>query len=307
MIYAQINDPELEKGLALLPEDGITRFSMLGGTIKGALLAGTRMAVQARANHELGILESLALSQGLIGTGLASATIKDGDQIGIRMDCTGPLRGFSCEASWDGKVRGYLFTDGIVLDRPPGSFDLKPYIGRGTLSVIRKSPDNEPYTGHIELVHGRIAEDITEYFLRSEQTRTALALSVHFDQKGRISGAGGLFFQALPGADDTDMEDTEVRMQEMVSLGNWFAQGKSREEFLAEWFAAFDVQILARTPVCFECSCSKERFLSYLKALGPKELRDMAEKGPLPLETRCHYCNTRYVFSRDELESLIGD
>ncbi len=307
MILKEIKDTELRERLSSLAPDGITRFSLLGGAVKGALLSGTAMAAQARINHDLGILESLALSQGLIAGGLLSTTIKEDTKINIRFDCSGPLKGFTIDADWQGNVRGYLFNNEVYIDKPLDSFDLKPFIGLGTLSVTRRTGTGEPYAGHIELVHGRIAEDITEYFLKSEQARTALSLSVRFDQQGRIAGAGGLFFQAMPGAYNDDMEDIEVWMQEVPLLGNYFSEGKSSHDFLEEWFRNFEVDILADSKVRFYCSCNKERFASYIKALGKTELEDLIKNGPFPMDIRCHYCNSSYDFSQDDLKALLEE
>ncbi len=304
MIIAPITDPVSVDHLTNIAPDGITRFTMLQGSVKGALISGTRLVSQARANHQLGIIESLALGQALLSVGLLSTTIKQGTRLGLQINCTGPLKGLSVEASWDGNVRGYLFTDSILIDKPLESFDLQPFIGNGTLSVIRKDARSEPYTGHIQLVHGRIAEDLTEYFLRSEQTKTALAVSVRFDQEGRVSGAGGLFFQALPGAQDLDMEDTEDRMREMPSLGTWFASGKSRQDLLDQWFRAFEIEHVHESPVQFYCDCSRERFLQFLGAMGKAELDHILETGPWPMEIHCHNCSSRYYFPREEIESL---
>jgi len=304
MIIAPITDPVSVDHLTNIAPDGITRFTMLQGSVKGALISGTRLVSQARANHQLGIIESLALGQALLSVGLLSTTIKQGTRLGLQINCTGPLKGLSVEASWDGNVRGYLFTDSILIDKPLESFDLQPYIGNGTLSVIRKDARSEPYTGHIQLVHGRIAEDLTEYFLRSEQTKTALAVSVRFDQEGRVSGAGGLFFQALPGAQDLDMEDTEDRMREMPSLGTWFASGKSRQDLLDQWFRAFEIEHVHESPVQFYCDCYRERFLQFLGAMGKAELDHILETGPWPMEIHCHNCSSRYYFPREEIESL---
>ncbi len=307
MILNEIKDTELRERLASLAPDGITRFSLLNGSAKGAILSGTTMAAQSRVNHNLGIIESLALSQVLIAGGLLSTTIKEDTKINIRFDCSGPLKGLTADADWQGNVRGYLFNDAVYIDKPLDSFDLKPFIGQGTLSVTRRTGIGDPYTGHIELVHGRIAEDITEYFLKSEQARTALALSVRFDQKGRIAGAGGLFFQAMPGANDIDMEDIEVWLKEVPLLGNYFAEGKSRADFLDEWFRNFDVNVLENSDVRFYCSCNKERFASYMKALGKIELEELIDKGPFPMDIRCHYCNSTYKFSRDDLKALLEE
>lgn len=307
MIVTEIKDTELRKQLTALPPDGITRFSLLGGTVKGAVLAGTAMVTQARFNHNLGIIESLALAQGLIAGGLLSTTIKEDSKINLRFDCSGPLKGFTIDADWQGMVRGYLFNNAIYIDKPLETFDLKPFIGTGTLSVTRRTGNADPYTGHIELVHGRIAEDITEYFLKSEQARTALSLGVKFDKQGRIAGAGGLFFQALPGADDTDMEDIEVWMKEVPPMGDYFAEGKSRKDFLYDWFRNFDTKILAEQECRFSCDCNKERFAMYIKALGKNELEELIRKGPFPMDIRCHYCNSSYAFSQEDLETLLKE
>jgi molecular chaperone Hsp33 len=305
MKLTEIKDTELSERLSSLAPDCITRFSLLGGSVKGAVLSGTVMTAQARANHGLGIIESLALSQGLIAGGLLSTTIKENTRINLRFDCSGPLKGLSIDADWEGNVRGYLFNNSINIDEPLDTFDLKPFIGQGTLSVTRRTGLSDPYTGHIELVHGRIAEDITEYFLKSEQIPTALSLSIRFDKQGRIAGAGGLFFQALPGASDIDMEDIEVWMKEVPPLGNYFAEGKSNKDFLHDWFRNFEVEILAETEPHFNCTCNQERFARYVKALGKAELEELISKGQFPMDIRCQYCGSVYPFSQDDVKALL--
>jgi molecular chaperone Hsp33 len=306
MITADLGDSELAERLSALSPDGITRFALLGGSVRGALLSATTLAAQARANHGLGVVESLALSQAYLCALLVATTLKDGDRAALRMNCSGALRGFSVEATWDGFVRGYLFNEEIRLDKPLSSFDLKPFIGSGTLSLVRTSAGSEPFTGHIALVHGRIAEDLTEYFLRSEQTRTAIAASVRFDTSGRIAGAGGLFLQAMPGAEETDIGDAEDRLAELPSLGTWFSEGRSRAELLSEWFGAFEVDVLAETPAAFRCDCSRPRFASFLGALSGGELDSMIAEGPHPAELICHNCGSRYEFSKIELEGIAA-
>lgn len=45
----------------------------------------------------------------------------------------------------------------------------------GMLTVIRDLRMKEPYVGSVELVSGEIAEDITQYFVQSEQIPDGLA------------------------------------------------------------------------------------------------------------------------------------
>lgn len=305
MTRQELGDEELAGRLSSLPSDGLLRFTLLGGTIRGALVSGTAMVASMRANHRLGILETLALGQAYTAAALLSATLKDGDRITIRFDCTGALKGFSVEAYWDGRVRGFLFTDSVVLDRPLESFDLAPFIGKGTLSVTRSSADGKQFTGHIELKHGRIAEDITEYYLRSEQTKTALSVSVRFDKEGRVAGAGGLFLQAMPGAAEVDVEDAEARLAELPSLGDFLSRGLAVGEYLSHWFAAFEPNVMGSNPVRFVCDCHRERFAAYLSALPAAELESLLREGDDPIEIKCHNCSSEYRFSKDELRRII--
>ena len=64
-------------------------------------------------------------------------TMKGRDRTIFRYDTRGPAAGFSVEADSTGFVRGYLFQDPIPLDSPPADWDLAPYFGDGTLSLIR--------------------------------------------------------------------------------------------------------------------------------------------------------------------------
>lgn len=304
MIRQELGDEELSSRLAALPPDGILRFTLLNDTIRGAMVSGTSMVAALRANHRLGILETTALGQAYLAAALISVTLKDGVRLVLREDCSGVLKGFSVEASWDGRVRGYLFNDSIILDKPLESFDLAPFIGTGTLSLTRLAPGDDPFTGHIALAHGRIAEDVAEYFLRSEQTRTAFSLSVRFDTAGRVAGAGGLFLQALPGASDIDVADAEFRLSELPSPGTYLSRGKSMGDFLSEWFSAFDPNVVGSGPVSFACECERERFARYLGALPPNELAEMIRDGDDPTEIVCHYCSSAYRFSRGELREI---
>jgi molecular chaperone Hsp33 len=183
--------------LSIIESDGVTRFTLLSGTIKGALLSATRLCTTARIRHELGIIESLALSQALIGSALYALQLKEGFGIQMRVDCTGVLKGWNVEANWKGEVKGHLFNPLIPLDHQLDSFDLKPFINTGTLTVRRFSANGVSYSGTIELKKGRIAEDLTDYWLRSEQTASSLSLSVRYGRDGAITGACGLFLQAL--------------------------------------------------------------------------------------------------------------
>ena len=54
----------------------------------------------------------------------------------------------------------------------------------------------------------------------------------------------------------------------------------------------------------FGCTCSRARIAGGLLSLGEDELRHVvAEQGDI--ETQCHFCHTRYVFTAADVESLL--
>ena len=59
----EIADKELVEKINVLPKDEMAVFVMADGRIRGALFHGTRFVNQMRAQHNLGILESLVLGQ----------------------------------------------------------------------------------------------------------------------------------------------------------------------------------------------------------------------------------------------------
>ena len=66
----------------------------------------------------------------------------------------------------------------------------------------------------------------------------------------------------------------------------------------------FDVELSEeKLPVCFHCNCSKERMERALISLGSKELKDII-KDAEPIELHCHFCNSNYSFSIEELKQI---
>lgn len=298
----------LRERLLASARDRLYNFIMADGTVRGVILNGTRMVNEMRFNHELGILETLVLGRAYLGAGLMSADLKGNDRIGIKIDCSGPIKGLSVEANAFGEVRGYLKNVPIPLEKPMEDFDLSPFFGAGFLSVTRYLKDaKQPFTGQVILKYGNVAKDLAYYYFTSEQVPTAFNLSIKFDTNGNVTGAGGLLLQALPETDEEVAGELEDRVAHLPSLGVVFGVESDPEAFVYQNFGAFSPQFLANRRIEFMCHCNKERLRSLLLMLPLDELKDIKEKGPFPLEMRCHFCNTTYRFSRSSIERIYGE
>jgi molecular chaperone Hsp33 len=307
MIRASIDDA-LRARLDALPPDGITSFTLGGGRVRGALLHGSRLVNQMRANHRLGPLETMILGQACLSAALMGSMLKEGDRIVLKVDGDGPAEGLSVEAGAEVAVRGRLYRSPIALEGPIEDFDGSALFGAGSLSVARFSASSPgSFVGSIALKAGRLAQNLAAYYLESEQTRTAFDLSVQFDREGRAVGAGALFLQALPGADEDFLARAEESLRLIPSLGAFFAAGGTREAFLETELHDLFPESLGEKSASFDCSCSRERFASFFASAQGDLLEDLAQRGPWPVETICHNCGSAYYFTREELGAMLEE
>ena len=269
------------------------------------MIHGTRLVQEMRRNHELGVLETLILGHAYLGALLVASSLKGGDRLKLQIDCSGPVGGLVVEANAFGEVRGYLRTTPIPVAKPLEDFDLSPFFGTGLLSITRYLQDaKHPFSGQVALQHGNIAQDLAHYYLTSEQIPTAFNLSIQFSPEGEVAGAGGLFLQVMPDADDATAAELEQIVYGLPSLGAVCAGGEDLDRFLQSHFAALNPVLLDKPRVEFFCRCRRDEVARLLGMLPGEELKDIRDNGPFPVELRCHHCNTTYHFERDELAAL---
>lgn len=200
----------IRKPLPLSPEDQIRAYRQtrmrkffLGPranpVVRGAVVDATLIVQQMRANHELGILETLILGHAYIGVLLMTSQLKGHDTISLSIRCDGPAQGLYVEANAFGEVRGYLKNSQIEITKPVDPNEYSEYFGRGTMELTRTLEGGKrPFTSTIEMKYGSIAQDLAYYYTVSEQTPSAFHLSIRFDETGQVIGAGGLTLQTMP-------------------------------------------------------------------------------------------------------------
>ena len=293
---------DVKDQLKAAARDRMYRFLLDGGMVKGAVLYGLRMVNEMKANFNLGVPETLILGHAYLGAGLMSSTLKGHDSLAIKIDCSGPVKGLSVEANALGEVRGFLKQNPIPVREPFDTLSLSSLFGAGFLSVIKTLEDaKHPFTGKIFLEYGSVAKDLANYYLTSEQIPTAISLSIHFDKKGDVAGAGGIFLQAMPGADEPRVGAIEEAVTQVASIGKEFSLGETPDGLIQTVFRGFSPVMLDSARVEFFCRCNEKRMLDYIGMLPMKDLEEILQNGPFPLETRCHNCNTCYQFSEADI------
>jgi molecular chaperone Hsp33 len=307
MIKKQAYGNTLKEQHLASAKDRVYSFLIADGAFRGAILHATRMVNEMKSNHELGILETLVLGHAYIGAGLMSVNLKGNDRISFQVDCTGPIKGLLAETNSFGEVRGYLKNVPIPLEKPLEDFNLSPFYGAGMLRVTKYLEDaKHPFTGQVHLQYGSLAKDLAHYFLISEQIPTAFHLSLQFDPEGEVVGAGGFFIQVMPEADTDKVAEVEAMVSNLPSLGKSFAEKNDPDKLLQEIFKKFNPKILDEGRVEFMCHCNKEGVRNLLMMLPVHDLKDIRDNGPFPVEIKCHYCNTAYYFSKNDIGRIYG-
>ncbi len=320
MIKAAISDLDLCRHLDSIHKDEMTVFVMGDGQFRGAFLNGTRLVNQMRAQHNLGILETMILGQAMLCGGLLIPTMKGREHLTFRYDVNGPAAGFSVEADSTGYVRGYLMQNHIPLDAPLENWDLTPFLGEGTLTISRIGEGmKQAQEGTVEIRYKNIAKDLAWYFAQSEQINTSFNTSIQFDEKGRVIGAGGMFLQHIPAAggkskisgndkseerqaeEDRLIQKVENAFKAMPSIGKWFADGGDMEDVIYGLFREFNPSAVLNRDIVFDCPCNEKYYIQHIKHLPQKELKDIIANDPEPLEIICHNCGSRYQIFKKSL------
>ena len=292
-------------------------FLLNNGRYRGAVLDATDMIREMQKAHDTGILETYALGETYIAAGLLTSMLKGNDRLAIVFECGGPIKGINVEVTAGGNVRGYLKNNPFPLDEVPDSLDLSMLFGPGFLSITKYLENSkQPFTGQVMISYGSVAKDLAYYFTTSENLPTAFNLSVKFNKDGSILGSGGVFIQKMPefggnlvkneAIDEIeDADEIQNSLTSMKSVGISLSEGKSLDELIEENFGSFKPEIVGSKKIDFKCSCSRELFINYLNGLKADDKDEILEKGPFPLVTVCHNCNTEYKFEKKELLNIF--
>ena len=218
----------------------------------------------------------------------------------------GPIGTITVVSDAVGNVRGCVTEPKVPLvEKYPGKLDVGATVGReGTLTVIRDLQMKEPYIGSTQLVSGEIGDDVTSYFVQSEQTPTACALGVLVDRDRSVKVAGGYLLQLLPGAPDEVIDTLEQGIQKAGAVTAMLEAGLTPEEILGQVCGSLGAVFLETTEVSYKCYCTRERVERALISLGRKELEEIRAEGKA-FPVSCQFCDTVYRFTPEDMEKLL--
>lgn len=291
------------------PPSNITRMMSRDGSARLFVIDSTAMVQRAQDIHHTSKTMTAVLGRALTGCSLMGCMLKDADHsLTLQFKGGGPAGTVCCVSDYCGNVRGYAENPEVEL--PPnskGKLDVGGAVGRdGVMQVIKDlGMSAQPYSGMSELHSGEIADDITEYFVRSEQTPTVCALGVRCGSDKKCIAAGGFLLQLLPFADESIIERLEQNVAKIQSVSAIVGKSDSARVLTDLVFDGIEYDIFDQIPVEYRCTCKRERYSAALKSLGRDELREMIADGE-DVECVCRFCGKAYRFPVDELKEWLS-
>ena len=285
----------------------LKRYLSDDGAVVCLVLDGTEMCREMERTHKTSAVCTAALGRLSMAASLIGYTLKNaGDTVTVRLSGGGPSGTLLAVADDLGNVKSYV--DQPIVELPlnaKGKLDVAGAVGTdGTLFVIKDVGLKEPYSGQTALVSGEIAEDITQYFADSEQVPSACGLGVLVNPDLTVACAGGYLIQLLPFAPESDIAMLEENLRDITSVTDLMQNGMTTDDIAQKLMAGLSAELLDESEPEYVCDCSRERTAKMIYSLDIPSLREMADEMP-EIEVCCHFCNQKYVFTKDELREMI--
>ena len=285
--------------------DYIVRATAADAQIRAFACTTRELVETARQAHNTSPVVTAALGR-LLSAGAMMGTMLKGEKdiLTLQIKGDGPVQGLTVTADSRANVKGYANVPDVILPANSiGKLDVAGAIGQGVLSVIKDMGLKEPYVGQTVLQTGEIAEDLTYYFATSEQVPSSVGLGVLMERDNTVKQAGGFMIQLMPFAEDSVIDKLEQNLAKVSSVTSLLDAGNTPEQMLEILLEGLEPEITDTVTTAFRCNCDKQRVEKALISIGKNELQSMIEDGE-EIEVNCHFCNSHYKFSGDELKAL---
>lgn len=285
--------------------DYIVRATAANAQIRAFACTTKDMVEKARQAHNTSPVVTAALGRLMSAGAMMGSMLKgEDDLLTLQIKSGGPVQGLTVTADSKGNVKGYANVPNVIIPaNSKGKLDVAGAVGPGFLTVIKDMGLKEPYSGQTMLQTCEIAEDLTYYFATSEQVPSSVGLGVLMEKDNTVKCAGGFIIQLMPFTEEEVIDRLEENLKKVTSVTSLLAEGLTPEELLGVVLEGFDLEITDTSDTRFFCNCDRQRVEKALISIGKKELQEMINDGE-PIEMNCHFCNTNYVFTVDELKEL---
>lgn len=286
----------------------IVRALAANKNIRAFAAITTDMVEKARKTHQTTPVATAALGRTMTAASIMGYMLKgNNDTLTLQIRGVNKIKSIVAVANSKGYVKSYIsnpYIDVSLNDK--GKLDVGGAIGKnGKLIVVKDMGLKEPYVGQSNLITGEIAEDIAAYYMYSEQQPSVVSLGVLLNSDSSVKASGGIIIQPLPDVDEEVLDKLEKSIKDIKPISSMVAKGMTGENILEEVLKNFEVEIIEKGEIDFQCDCSRGKIEKALISIGEKDLRSIIEEDG-KAEIQCHFCNEKYLFDKNQLIELLN-
>lgn len=272
--------------------DRITPFVFDSLPVRGALISLSRSWRRMLRDHDYDHVIRETLGHAAAATGLIAQSLKFDGAITLQIQGGGGLRMLVMQCTSDLELRGMA---SAVEDTAAETFgDLV----QDAHCAITVDAGERPYQGIVEIDGSSLADSLQNYFSRSVQVPSHVALV------SDASLSGGILLQQMPGQHGLDGDDWNRLGYLAATLRAGDFGTVDGLDLIGNLFAEDDVRVFEPKPVVFRCRCSRRRTEEVLRMLGEAEISEvLAERGRV--DVTCEYCGQRRTFDPIDISRLF--
>lgn len=278
------------------------------GSAFSVAIDATDIVSMMREIHNTSAAISIALGRLTVAGSMMGSLLKnDQDSLTLRVKGNGTAGNLIVVSNGKGCVKSYVDNPFAgILTSDCEKIDIKKVVGsKGMLSVVKNIELKQPYNSQVPLISGEIGEDITNYYVTSEQIPTVCALGVLLNEDSTVKCAGGFLIQLLPYADESVIDIIEKNMTNIKSVSKMLDEGMSPQEISLKVLEGTTPNLLDEREVIYKCDCDRARTERILTSLDATEIENMINEGK-PINVECHFCNSKHTFDIDDLKRILA-
>lgn len=273
--------------------DRITPFVFDSLPVRGALISLSRAWRRMLRDHDYGLVVQETLGHAAAATGLIANSLKFDGAITLQIQGSGGLRMLVMQCTSELELRGMASADEAA---PADSFgDLV----QDAHCAITVDSGDRPYQGIVEMARSSLADSLENYFARSVQVPSHVALV------SNESLSGGILLQQMPEQHGLDDDDWRRLGYMAATLHTGDFESADGMSLVGKLFAEDDVRVFEPRPVAFRCRCTRRRTEEVLRMLGEAEAREvLSERGRVVVT--CEYCGRRRQFDPIDISRVFS-
>ncbi|MCB9685227.1 MAG: Hsp33 family molecular chaperone HslO [Alphaproteobacteria bacterium] len=271
----------------------LIRGLLADGAARLLMVDASALAQRTIERHGLNADGGRLAAQAIVAVALASAHIKGDEALVLQIQGEQPAVAVYADLTAGGALRARL---------TPADLHLPDDRVAGMLLMIKHAGGRELYRGVTEISGEPLEEALANHLGRSEQVDALLGIDVHLRADGSVLRAAGYLVERLP----SDPDAPSLSLAAFEERYGWLRDADRAEVVRSLAFGGLGedrVQVLEQRELVWQCRCTIGRIEAMLVALGPDEIRVMADEDH-GAEVTCHFCNRRWKLSEARLREL---